>query len=98
MLDQPVDEPAAFLKLGDGDPLVGLVRLIDVARPAYDRRDSGLREQAALGAIGDLAVVVSAGQPFREQRHIGVYRRIEAGELAAILKLEARLRRDLLHL
>src|ERR1700752_3505013 len=74
MLNEPVYEPAALLKLGDRDPLVGLVRLIDIAWPAHHGRDAGLREQPTLGAVGDLAVVVAAGQAFREQRHLGVER------------------------
>ena len=62
VLDQAVDELAAFLQLGDRDELVGLVRLVDIARPAHHRRNAGLREQAALGAVGDLAVAVAAGE------------------------------------
>src|SRR5689334_24281109 len=92
--DQSVEKHAAFLELADRDELVGLVRLIDRARADDDGRNAGLREQPAFGAIGDLAVAVASRKLLRQQRHLGVFRRVEPGELGAVLEFEAGLGRD----
>jgi len=41
MRDQAIDKVTAFLKLGDPDELVGLVRLVDIAGAAHHRRNAG---------------------------------------------------------
>jgi hypothetical protein len=77
---------------------VRLVRLVDRARADHHGRNAGLREQPPFGAIGHLAVAVAAGKLLGEQGHFGVFRRVEAGELGAVLEVEACFRRDRLHL
>src|SRR5580700_42248 len=55
---QPVckatDESVAGFDFRFHDPLVGLVRPRDMARPADDRRDAGVLEEAPVGAVADL--------------------------------------------
>ena len=53
-LDEPLEERLAARDLVERDELVRLVRLLDRARPADDRRDAGLLEEPRLGRVGDL--------------------------------------------
>src|SRR5262245_57040815 len=62
MLDQAIEKRAALGKLVDGAEFVGLVRLIDVSGSDHHRRNPGFREQARLGAVSHLLVVLAGGQ------------------------------------
>src|SRR5438045_6663914 len=78
--DQPVEKTAALLDLGNCDELVGLVRLVDRARPDHDRRDAAFRKAAGFGTERDLGMIVAAGTGLGEADDLGARRRIETRE------------------
>src|SRR3569833_1654069 len=58
MAGEPLHERFAARELVQSHPLVRLVRLLDVAGPAQDRRDSRIVEQRSLAAERHLAACV----------------------------------------
>src|SRR5450830_924352 len=65
---QLTQELFATLQLCDRDELIRLVRLDDIARAAYDGRDTDALEQACLGRIGHLAFFVVLRQSAHQRR------------------------------
>src|SRR3546814_14459367 len=59
---QAIHETLAEGHLFQGDELVGLVRLVDRAGAATDRRNAAVVEQPGIGAEGDHPGAIAAGQ------------------------------------
>src|SRR3989442_6073923 len=86
-IGQATHEFLAPRKLLERHPLVGLMCLRDVTRPANDRRNTGVMEERRLAAEGNLAEFVRARASLTQ-----------LGDLAATMRVEAGKRRDVIEL
>src|SRR3546814_9344762 len=75
---QAIHETLAEGHLLQGDELVGLVRLVDRAGTADDRRNAAGVEPAGLGAEGHLASGLAAGQRLGQLDDLGAGGEVEA--------------------
>ena len=79
------------------DKLIRLVRLLDRARAAHHGGDADALEQPGLGAVGDLAHAVVAGQRAHQLRDGGLLAGVEAGRGGQLVDLDARAGKLALH-
>src|SRR3546814_11102692 len=75
---QAIHETLAEGQRLQGDERVGLVRLVDRAGTADDRRNAAVVEQAGLGAEGHLAGGIAAGQRLGQLDDLGAGGEVEA--------------------
>src|SRR5919204_1521661 len=98
VIRQTEHEVLAQLELLDGDEFVWFVGLVYVAGTADGARDAAAhRDDARLGAEGDLTVLVLVRELLGKTYHFGIRRRVERGERRGFLEREAAIRVHLVH-
>src|SRR5438132_4169367 len=98
MLDQTIEKDPALHEFPDSDELVRLVRLVDRAGADHHGWNAVGRKPAGLGAERDLGMIVAPGPRLGQADDLRTGRRIESGKARAHQDVDARFRRNRLHL
>src|SRR6202521_1033699 len=89
-IGEAAHECLAQRELLERHPLVRVMRLRDVTRPADDRRDAGVMEKRRLAAEGNLAEFVRAGARLAQLGDLAAAVRVEAGQRRDVIELDVR--------